>query len=38
VPDQSLISEAKSKGLLGGEGSAVAAADDDSEGPTPAKS
>jgi ATP-dependent Clp protease protease subunit len=36
VPDQSLISEAKHKGLLGGEGSAVAA-EDDSEGPTPAK-
>jgi len=40
VQDQSLISEAKSQGLLGGEGSAAAAADDDdhSEGPTPAKS
>jgi ATP-dependent Clp protease protease subunit len=36
VPDQSLISEAKHKGLLGGEG-AAAAADDDSDGPTPAK-
>jgi len=40
VQDQSLISEAKSQGLLGGEGSAAAAADGDdhSEGPTPAKS
>jgi len=40
VPDQSLISEAKSQGLLGGEGGAAAAndADDHSEGPTPAKS
>jgi ATP-dependent Clp protease, protease subunit len=37
VPDQSLISEAKSQGLLGGEGG-KAAAEDDSEGPAPAKS
>jgi ATP-dependent Clp protease protease subunit len=37
VPDQSLISEAKSQGLLGGEGSAAVAGDDDSEGPAPAK-
>jgi len=37
VPDQSLISEAKHQGLLGGEGGA-AAQEDESGGPTPAKS
>jgi ATP-dependent Clp protease protease subunit len=37
VADQSLISEAKHKGLLGGEGSAVAAGEEPEEGPTPAK-
>ena len=37
VPDQSLISEAKHRGLLGGEGGA-AANDEPSDGPTPAKS
>jgi ATP-dependent Clp protease protease subunit len=36
VPDQSLISEAKSQGLLGGEGGE--AHEDESEGPAPAKS
>ena len=39
IPDQSLISEAKHKGLLGGEGGAAAAMPDlDDGGPTPAKS
>ena len=36
VPDQSLISEAKQRGLLGGGGS-TEAADEDSAGPSPAK-
>jgi len=36
VPDQSLISEAKHRGLLGGEGSA-AVSDESDSGPTPAK-
>ncbi|HEY5520282.1 MAG TPA: ATP-dependent Clp protease proteolytic subunit [Candidatus Limnocylindrales bacterium] len=39
VPDQSLISEAKHRGLLGGEGGAAAAApEEDGGGATPAKS
>jgi ATP-dependent Clp protease protease subunit len=37
VPDQSLISEAKQRGLLGGEGG-EAHEDGDSDAPTPAKS
>jgi len=36
APDKSLISEAKAKGLLGGEGGAAAAEEEDS-GPKPAK-
>jgi len=37
VPDQSLISEAKHRGMLGGEG-AAAAEEDAADGPAPAKS
>jgi ATP-dependent Clp protease protease subunit len=36
APDRSLISEARAKGMLGGEGAAAAAGEDDS-GPKPAK-
>jgi hypothetical protein len=38
APDKSLISEAKSKGMLGGEGAAAAEeAAEESDGPRPAK-